>query len=187
MVMIETIDFTFASAPKTGCQWMRDVIRRCYPDHTLHGNNGLHEPGRIDGKMSYTFVRDPADWLRSYYQNITSIVGNPTVDMFQFVIPTDKRTRKGLIEFIEAYLMEMPADSIASAFTSYDADIMFPIEDMPGPLEKRLEIPLRGMKRHETKHPLKVPVELRQEIYRHEPGLDAIWNYSGRSRQATTG
>lgn len=182
--MIETGDFTFASAPKTGCRWMRGVIDRCYPRPKIHGNNGLHEVGRIDGKPAISFVRDPADWIRSYYQNITAPVGNPAVDVFQECRKNEESkhigTKFGLRLFVLFYRVTMPENSISAAFRSYDAQHRWRIEDMPNPMERFVGQPLRGLQWYETPNRIEIPDEVRQSVYEHEPELCKAFGYGGK-------
>jgi hypothetical protein len=182
--MIETELFTFSSAPKTGCRWMRGFVERYFP-HNHYGN--LHTPSSIKGKPSIAHVRNPADWFRSFYQNFASTVGNPAVDVFLSILPERPNNPKGqalrknldgLCRSIELYLKEFEPNTIHDAFYSYPADFRWRLEDMPGPIFWLTDTPFdETIDRVPTQHTLSIPEELRQAIYEHEPELMNKWRY----------
>ena len=58
---------TFIHIPKTGGQWVRRVLRASITGTEDGGVHALPHENTPDKQFCFTFVRDPAYWLRSYW------------------------------------------------------------------------------------------------------------------------
>ncbi len=109
--MIRTEWFTFASASRSGCRWVQELLEEL--DIPYQGAR-WHFPGIVDGLPSITIRRCPADWLQSCFQNLRSVIGVPAVDRF-----LDLRVNnQTFVEFAELYLAQMPG-AISEMFSTY--------------------------------------------------------------------
>ena len=173
--------FSFCAPPKTGCQYMRDIIRGLRkPGEPGESAATLHIPGIVEGIPSVSTVRDPCDWLRSYFQNIITPLNQEPVDKFLAYGSPDRKYNRysmdHLRKFVQDYL-NGPSGLIYSMFMHYPAEHRFRLEDMPEPLEDLLGREVPQASHHRTHNRMGFPEDLRPLVYQHEPALCAEFDY----------
>lgn len=174
--MIETPEFLFAAPPKAGCRWTHGALAEVYGrENLVHGSFHMVDQGRRD-KPWLSIVRDPADWARSYFQNINFPVGMPELDAF---LDVSRGTREpdaaGFRRFVAQYIAA--GLSIGHMFAAYHADHVLRIEDMPGALERLVGRPIRYRERWKTRGRIEAGPEIRALIYEHEREFCQQWGY----------
>lgn len=180
--MIETPEFLFAAPPKSGCRWMHGALIEIFGrSHVVHGS--LHtidgERRRASGKPLLSLVRDPAEWAKSYFQNINCPLGQDAVDAFLAVSRGEREPdTKGLRRFAGSYIAA--GLSIGRMFAAYDPDAVWRIEDMPRALERFSGRTIRDRDRRATRNPLPLPADVRAMIYEHEREFCEQWGYPCR-------
>lgn len=176
MFMVECQYFQFAAPPKSGCRWMEAAMKQ------LGGFGGgeLHRPyHRKTSPPMVSLVRDPCEWIRSYFQHVTTPVAFGPVDRFLDYgnrIETDTYDNDGLARFVSDYLAG-PKNQIGDMCAQYRADIYWRIEDMPWPLQEFCGKSIKYPDRMETRNKLKLPHELRVAVREHEPRHVERWKY----------
>lgn len=123
--------FTFASPPRTGTTWFRKAADaaglRC------SGRNELHVPGGLVGMVRVGLMRNPVDWLKSYWAAIyPGQIGVPAVDYFRG--GGDFKSFEDLVRFV----VEDPG-CIRRMHVAYSPDVCLRIEDMPWAFVRFLE------------------------------------------------
>lgn len=139
--MIDFGKFKFAGAPRAGTTW---ILKATYvvglgefSKSFVHVPHKIPQRGREVPQLKVSTVRNPCDWIISYYAAIRGQhVNVPAVDEF-LKIPTitepgepKEDYQKHFQEFVEAYLAKMPGQ-IGKVFFSYNADSYIKVEDFP--------------------------------------------------------
>lgn len=170
---IETQIYYFAAPPKAGCRYVHQALKELAPVD----NGSLHTlPGERD-KPLLSIVRDPCNWLRSYFQNINKPIGMPAVDAFlAYSRGEAEPSVGGFVTFARLYIAA--GLSIGAMFAAYAADHVWRIEDCPGVLEGFFNHTFGSLDKKQTPHPLIVPDEVRRAIYAHERKFCTTWGYA---------
>ena len=124
--MIDCKMFQYAAAPRTGSCWMFDALSRAGLATGTRVN--LHQPPADDYRgLLLTVVRNPADWLASYYYEINGgYVGVPEVDVFaEYAKQATCDADFGL-----SVANNLPG-KVAAMFDHYRASTVLRLEDMP--------------------------------------------------------
>lgn len=171
---VETPDFYFAAPPKAGCRWTRSALLEVFGKQVLHGS--LHSlPGDRDRPL-LSILRDPADWARSWFQNINCPLDCPADRFLPFSRGESEPDDQNFRRFVDLYVAS--GLSVGEMFADYRPDHVFRIEDAPAALENFLGRPLGKHDRRRTRRPLKVPADVREMIYDHEREYCQLWGYS---------
>lgn len=126
--MIVYPQFAFAAAPRTGSTWFQ-MAATAVGMKPLSGNTfQVHDHGTLSGQLfSVTLVREPLDWLCSYYWALKGgSINNPMVDQLCMLA----RESATVEIFINRYLQEQPG-TVSQIFNSYQASTVMKIEDFP--------------------------------------------------------
>lgn len=157
--MIDYQAFRFASPPRTATTWFRKVAADSGLEATARGSVGVHipcPPQKVKDTLNVTIVRNPVDWLVSYYLKLEGgHIGVWDVDRF---VPL-ARASSNLEAFLLAYLSEAPG-SVGSMFGVYNADTVLRVEDLPWAAQSLLEA--AGGRRSRVRQALQMPP---QNIY----------------------
>lgn len=172
---IETPEYLFAAPPKAGCRWMHGALKEVYGNRNVR-HDSLHTIPKQRHRPLLSLVRDPADWARSWFQNINAPLDCPADRFLPHsrgdAEPDDAGFRRFVGNFIAAGL------SIGAMFAAYDAEHTFRIEDMPGDLEWFLGVQtIEDRDPRATRNPLTVPADVRKAIYEHEHAFCLQWGY----------
>lgn len=164
--------FLFAAPPKTGCTWWMTAMLNAELEMERKGSTAVHYPSQPSDLPTVTLTRDPADWIRSYYQNMKRRwSGVPEVDAFQNL------EWKSLEMFVESYIQKMPG-GIGKMFDAYKSDFSFEagacdeiiawIEQTFPDLEFKKGAIIDTKVPNPTKDKIDLSTELRQAIYEAE-------------------
>lgn len=177
---VETNAGWFSAPPKAGCRFTNGLFIQL----GLKGNGrGMHVPEKF-GPGTFTIVRNPIDWLRSYFQGVAKEVHVGPIDRLHELreqalgtTPQQEPNQKTLREFIGLYLKE-PLDLIGAIFACYQpAETTWRIEDLPSAAEfhfgKRFTLPSRW----QTPHRLIVNDDQAARIREHEREFCQQWRY----------
>lgn len=170
----------FAGVPKSGCRFTMGLLKQ-HPFDQKDNRNGQHVPEHIPGVPLYAVVRNPIDWLRSYFQNIGNPVKWEPVDSWQplreaALDATREPTPEALTRFVESYL-DGPPNRIGEMYESYQPDWSWRIEDLPRSLEDFFKRTFEYPRRWETRNKLVMEPRLMQRIRAHEPEFCKKWCY----------
>ena len=122
--MIDFKRFRYAAPPRTGTTWFAHVIYEVFGETSCKA--GVHQPMPQElSELRVGTVRNPLDWLVSYYRAIhPGAIHLPVVDVLK-TLPVGSFT-----EFIRGYLLEMPGQ-VGRIFDAYPADVYLRVEDFP--------------------------------------------------------
>lgn len=122
---VEYPKFHFAAIPRTGSTWFLAACRAAGIGEGAKSKVHIPFPER-GATLRVSMVRDPADWIRSYYTAIyPGKTGIPIID----ALASDRSLAK-FDDYVRWYLHTMPGQ-YGRIFDSYDADITLRIEDAP--------------------------------------------------------
>ncbi len=131
--MIETDWFTFHAIPKVGNSWFMSTLR----DAGVHiAQSNSHVPGTVPGKPSVTIYREPAMWLRSYFNSVQGQLDMPVIDKFMAL---RNGRRQMFEEFGWQYVRQMPGH-ISRSFLQYEAEIELRTEHLSEDAARMLEV-----------------------------------------------
>lgn len=124
--MIAFKRFRFASPPRTGTTWFAHAVYEVFGETSTKA--GVHQPMPKDlTDLRIGTVRNPVDWLVSYYRTIhPGAIGVPVVDAFKL----EQVPFYTFNDFIRGYLEKMPGQ-VGKIFDAYPADIYLRLEDFP--------------------------------------------------------
>ncbi len=124
--------FEFAGAPRTGTTWFLKAMSAAGLGDGAKTHVHTRYVGRTD-TLRVTQVRNPADWLRSYYTSIhPGSSGVLELDVLQQLDHLDFDT------FVRSYLHFCPGQ-LTNVFHSYPANVVHRIEDQPWALIELIE------------------------------------------------
>ena len=124
--------FQFASPPRTATTWIRQAAHEA--GLQINRRTEVHFPHADDhSALRLTCVRNPCDWVRSYYDEIYpgKIEVNTVDDLC-----TDKELHS-FDDFVRHLLMK--PGSVSAMFESYKADVAIRVEDLPWAFVEFLE------------------------------------------------
>lgn len=170
----------FAGPPKMGCRFAMGLLKQP-PFDQRDNRSGQHVPEHLEGVPLYSVVRNPIDWLRSYFQCIGNPVRWEPVDAWQpmreaALDATREPRPEALTRFVEMYLAG-PKNRIGEMVESYRADWTWRIEDLPAAMEDFFERTFEYPRRWETRNKLVMDHRLMPRIRAHEPELCRKWCY----------
>ena len=177
--MIETATFNFAAPPRTGSTWFLlvcealDILMRSRGQHTPRDQQRRQWKGRHipPDTPDITIVRDPAEWLHSYFYHTPGYILVPAVDGFR-----DERARD-FTEYVAGYLQK-PLNRIGTMFQTFHAETTFQTESLQGQVESFFGVDLSHVPRqNEGTETIPLSQRCRQTIYDHEPEFCKLWGY----------
>lgn len=125
--MIDYGHFCYAAPPRTGVLWF---IRACDASGVKpaeYDNRACVEPPHGNGRFTVTVVRNPYDWLVSYYHAYRGgPTGIPVVDQFAGLA----RQAGDVGRFVQLVARHKPG-SVGGMFDAYRATSVVRLEDMP--------------------------------------------------------
>lgn len=109
--------------PKTGGLWAREAIRRCGIPLRVHRQHDDRVPVEARGRFRFAFVREPAEWLRSFWayherRGWRDYDDSPVFAFYAF------RGDGGFAGFVERYL-ERGAGGVNRLFARYTSGCQF--------------------------------------------------------------
>lgn len=126
MIHIPELNVDFATAPRCGNHLVLHLLSERGISHVV-SIGGIHQNYvPTDSKLKISMVRNPFNWLLSYYYVIQGAPLDCPADEFSSMA----REASSGSDFLRLYLQHMPG-AVGRMFASYGADIVWRLEDMP--------------------------------------------------------